>query len=355
MLKLQSDDPTGEHVHTGFWNNHAYSKIRGATLTLSLRNGGFLIAFLAIYVSLSGKGFWKIVRFLLHSFFSSTTLPDGVYHQRQAILKNAKTAMDAVEDAFFVILAWRQQSRRSLHRIGPVMIAAIIVAAAFAVASMYSISVRRSLACAYCPLSSGIFSSSVTADSLNEVLLVGVGCKNDLSGTMGLESATSLQIQQSRYLDNLNQALMCYQPGYAEHLQKCQTHVKPALLYTMDTNASCPFSNTICRQPTGNLLADTGYLDSLQDIGINTEPRFSFRMKRHCAPLNMKNFSTAYSDPRQPSDKYMRYNYGIMVAPLAQVGAVKGDHHVYEAAVKDSSSNFSREMLYGAALPYRTK
>jgi hypothetical protein len=42
-------------VHLGFWTNWSYGKIQGATVTLTRKNGGFLIAFLAIFIGMVGK------------------------------------------------------------------------------------------------------------------------------------------------------------------------------------------------------------------------------------------------------------------------------------------------------------
>lgn len=123
-----------DDVYTGFWINRSYGPIYGATLTLSRQGGGFLIAFLAVYVGMAGKSFWKITRFLLHSFFSSTTLPNGIYHQRQAILRNSKSALDAVEEILHAIFAWRKQSRKNPLRLVPVLFLAFVITASFAIA-----------------------------------------------------------------------------------------------------------------------------------------------------------------------------------------------------------------------------
>jgi hypothetical protein len=42
-------------VKLGFWTNWSNGKILGATMTMSRQNGGFLIAFLAIFVGMAGK------------------------------------------------------------------------------------------------------------------------------------------------------------------------------------------------------------------------------------------------------------------------------------------------------------
>lgn len=45
---------TNATVHTGVWINWSKGSIPGATLTLTTRNGGIMIAVLALFVQLAG-------------------------------------------------------------------------------------------------------------------------------------------------------------------------------------------------------------------------------------------------------------------------------------------------------------
>ena len=53
--------------------------------------------------------------------------------------------------------------------------------------------------------------------------------------------------------------------------------IPPAIV---DTNASCPFDPKICKGPSGNLLIDTGLLDSLDDFGRNSPPTQRLKIRR---------------------------------------------------------------------------
>lgn len=66
----------------------------------------------------------------------------------------------------------------------------------------------------------------------------------------------------------------------------------------------------MCALPQGNLLLDTGLLDSHDYLGLNSGPRFQFQLTRHCGPLQTKNFTDIYTDKSDPSIQYMRYYYG---------------------------------------------
>lgn len=59
----------------------------------------------------------------------------------------------------------------------------------------------------------------------------------------------------------------------------------PTLPYNAETNAPCPFDAILCKNSTGNLVMDTGYIESNKDLGINGGPRFNLRQERQCAPL----------------------------------------------------------------------
>lgn len=48
---------SGDAIYTGFWVNWTYGPVKGATITLSHRDAGFLTAFLALFVSVAGRSF----------------------------------------------------------------------------------------------------------------------------------------------------------------------------------------------------------------------------------------------------------------------------------------------------------
>jgi hypothetical protein len=130
-------------VYTGFWINQAKGSPYGATWTLSRQTGSFLIAFLALFVSITGQSFWTISRFLLHRYLSSESQSDGVYHQHQAILRNSRTAPHAAQETLRLMVAWRNRTRRLFFRLLPIWMVACSISAGFAVAGQYSQPLRR--------------------------------------------------------------------------------------------------------------------------------------------------------------------------------------------------------------------
>jgi hypothetical protein len=117
-------------VHRGFWINWSSGRIRGATFTTTRESGGLLIAFIALYVSISGRSFWRLSCFFMHRWFSSYVPADALHHQRQVILRNADTAGQAMITLLYAF-KWRKKAPRTFRRIGAVLVYAVIVWAAF--------------------------------------------------------------------------------------------------------------------------------------------------------------------------------------------------------------------------------
>jgi hypothetical protein len=119
-----------DDIYTGFWVNRTIGLLRGVTLTLDRRSGGLFIAFLALFVGATGRGVWKITRFLLHFVLSAEFNQDGVYHQRQAILRNALLAQDAAQELLEMTFVWRTRTEAACCKIMPTALLAALVSVA---------------------------------------------------------------------------------------------------------------------------------------------------------------------------------------------------------------------------------
>lgn len=125
--------PTGsieDDIYTGFWINRSLGGFHGVTLTLGQQSGAVLIAFIALYIGATGRSLWKIIRFALHIFSSKETAQDGVYHQRQATLRNTPLAHDAALGLLQIDFAWYKRAGDVHRRIIPTAWLAIMVSAA---------------------------------------------------------------------------------------------------------------------------------------------------------------------------------------------------------------------------------
>ncbi|KAF2737471.1 hypothetical protein EJ04DRAFT_550620 [Polyplosphaeria fusca] len=304
------------HVHLGFWTNWSHGDFAGATLTLTRRNGGLLIAFIAIFVGATGKSFWRIACYLLHRLLSSPTPRDGIYHQTQAILRNCDTAQDAAWGLSQIIWAWKVPARirQPFPRLAGIISLALTISISFGIA--------------------GVFSSHITTDTANEVILTGANC-GPLRGNdeVDFNAYTNLfePHQWQRVTAYNNYALQCYS-GNISTSEDCHPYVRAKLKTSVIRNASCPFSSTICRSQTENLIVDTGFINSHADLGINSRPedRFEVRFLHHCAPIVTEGFR---KNETVNGTEMTRYYYG----PLSYGEEVQADF-TQEIAVNASNS-----------------
>ncbi|KAH7075062.1 hypothetical protein FB567DRAFT_183030 [Paraphoma chrysanthemicola] len=264
LLQSSLDDKA---VFLGLWTNWSQGSIAGLTLTTTIQNGGLLIAFLALFVTFSGTCCWSITSFLIHQMLSRRYPQNAIYHQKQAILRNADTSATALWRLTRLLWAWRRRGLIRKRLAWPLTVS-LIMSIAFAVA--------------------GVFSSRVAITRGGEVLLVGDKCA---SLNASLFTPETLGMGQSylanRIKSSANYASRCYtDSGSAE---SCRTFVRSNLPFSSTRNVECPFpgKTRICLSSHGAIRLDSGYLNSHHDLGINAplSQRFLYRSVNECAPL----------------------------------------------------------------------
>lgn len=226
------------------------------------------------------------------------------------------------------MLAWRSgnRARRPLLRLLPLIVTAFLISASFGVAS--------------------IFSSNVTSDTLNQVLLTGKRC--GIYNTRQVENSAFKQlsiyqpIRSTLATKTLNYALQCY-TNATHTADGCNSYIKPKLPFTSSRGLACPFGDNICKSDNDNLIIDTGRLDSLDDFGINMDPkyRFQLRMVWMCAPLKSEGYTEDFNDTEYGVLK--RYMYG------SRINARLIHNHTYELPV--SHAFIPADNTSSAAIP----
>lgn len=136
MSSAVSADTISYDVHLGFWINWSHGRMQGATITLTRQSGGLLVAFLALFVSAAGTSFWRICCFFCHSILSKNTSQDGLYHQRQAVLRNTESAHQGLWTIILMGFAWRTTGF-PFGRVLPIMAVAMIITIGFALSGMF--------------------------------------------------------------------------------------------------------------------------------------------------------------------------------------------------------------------------
>jgi hypothetical protein len=139
-----------EDIYLGFWINRSFDAVQGATLTLNRKQGGLLIAFLAMFVATSGRSLWKISRCVLHFGYSSEGATDGVHLQRQAILRNTAMPLDAAVELTLVLNAWRRRGAGLIRKLLLPTTLALVLAVSFLLAGAYQVLSQERKAASLC-------------------------------------------------------------------------------------------------------------------------------------------------------------------------------------------------------------
>ncbi|KAL9116076.1 MAG: hypothetical protein Q9227_000445 [Pyrenula ochraceoflavens] len=291
-------------VHIGMWTNRSLGSVSGLTITLTHRDGALLTAFLAIFITFTGSKFWRIVCFAMYRLFLSrpNAAQDGLYHQRQAVLRNANDEKTGFLSLARILLAWRKRAHRPITRLLPLLGTSLAIFVCFAMAS--------------------IFASRISSG--NEVLISSPNCgvPNGTSSdptTPRLVEAVFNTWSAERVNSNANYAQRCYSSTDRNSSTEaendgCTPFVKKQLNSIIDRNATCPFHPNICRNYYGNIRLDTGYLNAQRDIGLNLPSDLDFTLRKvsQCAPLKTKQYQR--SAPYSSDKNYTQYFYGPRIA-----------------------------------------
>ncbi|KAE9377576.1 hypothetical protein N431DRAFT_329544 [Stipitochalara longipes BDJ] len=285
-------------IKIGVWTNYDHGKIQGATLTIAARHGGYLIAFLALYVSITGAQLWIIIKFFLHRWNNPPKIRNALYAQQQLVLRNSESPLNTAFRLIQISWVWRQVVPRAVIRSLHFITLSFLVLAAFAVG--------------------GIFSSEVSKATDSSVLVEGNECGLLTVTGDSLATFQAVFLLNRRLFNAWNYARTCYQVS-TDQLQ-CSLYAKPSLEWATDTKAPCPFDESLCIL-SGNksVRLDSGLLNSHRDFGVNSLPknRVDYRKVTTCAPTHSEPFSSLgnstfdTNDPRAYNSSIHDPNYGV--------------------------------------------
>jgi hypothetical protein len=231
------------------------------------------------------------VLFRIHS----KELADGLHYQHQAILRNTSSGATASGQFMRTGWAWRNTGTKSpIYRSLGYSALAIFTVLAFTVA--------------------GVFSSWVTSSTSEVLLQASAYCGDfELYGRFGYSKNTTplsdqyvntvAAIQGGFHSDMTHQASSYAQQCSA--LQKsqsgyCSPIARREIAWTSTVSSDCPFGDNICIN--GSLHMDSGMIDSLLDLGINsrTEDRIGFRLVYKCAPIKTVGYRSGWLNASDP-------------------------------------------------------
>ncbi|KAI1429252.1 hypothetical protein F5Y12DRAFT_727374 [Xylaria sp. FL1777] len=303
-MASQSSDDNQYPVYIGIWTNWSRGQVFGSTLTLEREEANLLIAFTAFFVAFVSTRFWRIACFAFHRHYATADRRDAIYHQRQAILRNSSTPESGIQVLLRLIWTTRRHRNR-FHPIFPAVIALICIAA-FAVA--------------------GGFSSQISTAVGTEVLVNSQNCGYlDRSKINVSEAGAGLDLEVGRDLSQkINSAATYAQQCYSNSTDgtfDCGRYSSKSLQGTIDSNAPCPFEEELCRSSSANLRIDSGFINSHEDLGLNSPPedRVLTRYVLHCAPINTQNYT---SQINTSVGILTAYHYGTQVTPIGTVNYI---------------------------------
>ena len=268
-----------QHIYEGVWTNQARGPLAGATLTLTSTDGAYLVAFLAIFVHVTGTCVWRLVSYAIFMSRARTGLADCTRQQQQAVLRNSASAITAFRGFIKVIVRSRKTSKT---------LSLILWAALNTVAF----------------LAAGIFSSKVVS-TRSDVLLEPTGCGRWWAYSFdGDRGGTSFPQAANRYYKQLG-ALHDLQTTASHYASSCHgNNGKPNDCtaygrrmpnWTSSLRSGCIFEEPMCLE-NQTFTIDSGHIYSDLDLGINASPRdrLSLRVVKECAPLKREGYMYLY-------------------------------------------------------------
>ncbi|WQF84046.1 hypothetical protein CDEST_09060 [Colletotrichum destructivum] len=245
-------------IYTGVWTDWSRGSVQGATITLTARDGGLLLAFIAIFVTFIATRTWRIVVFTAHQILASGGKHDGLYYQRQFILRNVSTPMAAawlfVQQSWY----WRRFANRSLVRTIPWALGGLVYVGLFAVAA--------------------IFSSNISTGASEFRLLKATNC--------GIFTPADRDAFQGKELfDNQVSSIYSRQCYSDPSSTACKSLPVPSIRWT-NQSVDCPFADAVCLGQRGFKM-QSEMISSHTHLGINApeHDRIFYSRETVCAPL----------------------------------------------------------------------
>ncbi|RVX70100.1 hypothetical protein B0A52_06272 [Exophiala mesophila] len=302
-------------IYTGPWINWSQGWVHGATITLSQRNGGFLMAFLATFVTIVGNELWKIICYILHQVRSKSGSQDGLYHQQQVILRTSPTPGTAAWVYLKQIWPWRRRAPHAFWRTFPWAILSLVYLAAIGVAAIFSSEISKSAGSLRLITSDNCGMWTLDADS-------------EYSQEAFLVKSTNDSLVSATY------AKACY--GGQTEQETCGKYPVPSITWESNENAACPFASGVCVDGDSAAFEMTSKkIDSHSDLGVNApkSQRVLFQKRTTCAPLLTADFVEVKKASNSPyargDDIVVEYHFGPIYGATNETFWYN-DHAVYD-------------------------
>jgi hypothetical protein len=270
-LSTPQHRPLLRHQHVVFRIRRIYRildqpvicSVHGSTLTLSPQGSAYLIAFIALFVRLAGGQLWPVLAFLVAVGRSTTEPQDALYHQQQAILRNASSPAVVTWTMAKLLWAWKGSANRAGLRTFTFIFTGLTYTAAFAVAGILSSRIAS--------INSEVLSSPTSLCGswpYPYLRLFGPakGSWQDYSKQRSEYDANAIQLVKKSH----NYVAQCHKMGanIDETSESCLPYGKNPINWSTNLHAPCPFDQDMCIAEAVEF--DTGFLDSNTHLVINT-------------------------------------------------------------------------------------
>ena len=256
-------------IYHGAWINWTDGAVLGATITVSSRDGNLVISFIAAFITIVGAQLWRILSYIVHQFRSSKNPQDGLHYQQQNILRNNSSPGGAAW--LFLQQSWHWRGRTSalIIRTLPWTVLSLIYLVLFAVLATFSSEVSKAAGRA-----------RLLKEGNCGLWAAGEDPTSDLSVQAYNQKMANESIVSATY------ARACYGDNPAKG--QCESFPVPALKWTAEENAACPFDPRTCvGEMNGAFKMTSEKLDSHKHLGINAPScrRVHFKKETTCSPL----------------------------------------------------------------------
>lgn len=192
-----------------------------------------MVAFVALFVRLSGSHLWGTLCYIIHQFRATPHSKDGLSHQVQVTLNNTSSDAGMLWDLIKLTWTWRRASRSALARCLPLMMVATFHIVAFAIAGIFSSQVTtvgdealvQSQYCGWMDEVPGLWSTEIssTQSQIDIMNSLGVTARVELSEELSLLSWMLSRATRgtSVYLQHLFSATNKFGHRLARNLSIC--------------------------------------------------------------------------------------------------------------------------------------
>merc|ERR1712072_690567 len=256
------------------WQDHTREGLAAYTVTLPARYGDFLVAGLALIVTLTGEGLWKIVAYILHQVGAKGSDMDIQHLEHQVILRNQAMPFDSILEFSKIAWTWRHSRLRPLRRAFGLMFWPLIILMGFSLASVFSANVSK------------------PAYEVNRILLESNACGLLMPSIEDQQTEKGRFETHEKYMKDMRQsrayAEECYRGLHGSAI--CNDFASARLPYTIQQEVTCPFGNRCLLGRSGAVRYDTGKLNSHVHLGVNAVPadRVDFRKVTTCSVLDIQ-------------------------------------------------------------------